>query len=147
MSVAERRPDRVMDGLNAEFWGFCAEGKLCLQSCLACGELTWPVVGTCLRCGCPEFEWRQCSGNGTLVSWCTFERSYYPDVLPVPWECILVQLEEGPLFISNPHRLTTRDFTPSLTVRLAFVECEDRWGPFKLPVFGQDANTRGGPGI
>lgn len=141
MSAVERRPDRLMDGPNADFWAFCNEEKLCLQRCLACAELAWPVTGTCLSCGGREFEWLRCSGNGTVVSWCTFERNYYVDVLPVPWECILVELEEGPLFISNPHGFATPDFAPALRVRLVFRECEDRWGPFKLPVFEQTTDS------
>ena len=145
--MAEWRPDRLMDGPNSEFWSFCAEGMLCLQRCLACAELAWPVAGACLRCGSQEFEWRQCSGNGTLLSWCTFERNYYTGVLPVPWDCIVVELEEGPLFISNPHGFTARDCASELPVRLAFRQSEDRWGPFNLPVFEQaTAATIGGSG-
>jgi uncharacterized OB-fold protein len=75
------------------------------------------------------------SGRGKLVSWCTFERDYYDRLLPMPWETILVELEEGPLFISNPQGFTWRDVTFGMPLRLAFVECEDDVGTFNLPVF------------
>ena len=51
------------------------------------------------------------SGRGTIASWCTFERDYYYGLLPIPWDTILVELEEGPLFISNPQGFTWRDIT------------------------------------
>jgi hypothetical protein len=57
------------------------------------------------------------------------------ELLPPPWDCILVELEEGPLFISNPRGFTSQDAYLHMPVRLCFLDCEDRWGPFKLPVF------------
>jgi hypothetical protein len=76
-------------------------------------------------------------GRGKIVSWCTFERDYYAGLLPIPWETILVELEEGPLFISNPVHLSWRDITFNMPVKLSFVDCEDRAGSFRLPVFGR----------
>jgi hypothetical protein len=75
------------------------------------------------------------SGRGKLVSWCTFERDYYDRLLPMPWETILVELEEGPLFISNPQGFTWRDVVYAMPLALAFLECEDDVGTFNLPVF------------
>ena len=77
------------------------------------------------------------SGRGKVVSWCTFERDYYSGVLPIPWETILVELEEGVLFISNPTDFTWKDISLNMAVNLAFVDCEDSAGPFKLPAFGR----------
>jgi uncharacterized OB-fold protein len=139
--VSQRRPDRIMDGQNADFWALCDEERLCLQACRACKRLAWPVVEACLCCGGQDFEWRQVSGFGTLVSWCAFERKYYGELLPSPWDCILVELEEGPLFISNPVGFTTEDAYLDMPVRLDFLDCEDRWGAFKLPVFGRLAQS------
>jgi uncharacterized OB-fold protein len=133
--VTERRPDRTMDAPNPAFWAFCNEGRLCLQECQDCGQLAWPVVEACLSCGGRDLQWRQVSGNGSLASWCAFERRYYGELLPPPWDCILVELEEGPLFISNPRGFTSQDAYLHMPVRLCFLDCEDRWGPFKLPVF------------
>lgn len=74
-------------------------------------------------------------GNMALISWCTFERKYYGDLLPIPWDTILVELQEGPLFISDPKGSRYRDVVPDMPVRVAFIECEDGAGPFRLPVF------------
>ncbi len=75
------------------------------------------------------------SGKGKVISGCTFEHDYYGGALPIPWDVVLVELEEGPLLISNPHHFTRDAFTFGMPVELAFIECEDTAGTFNLPVF------------
>lgn len=133
--MAERRPDRTLGPGHDAFWDWCAKGELRLQRCGRCGELCWPAVQACDYCGAPDLSWERMSGRGRIASWCTFERDYYQGALPLPWDTILVELEEGPLFISNPQSFTWRDITPAMPVTLAFLDCEDSAGPFKLPVF------------
>lgn len=133
--MAERRPDRTLGAGHDTFWAWCAKGELRLQRCARCGELCWPAVQACDYCGAAELGWERMSGRGRIASWCTFERDYYQGALPIPWDAILVELEEGPLFISNPSGFTWRDIVPAMPVKLAFLDCEDAAGPFKLPVF------------
>lgn len=133
--MLQRRPDRVLGPGHDEFWQWCAKQELRLQRCTQCGKIAWPVVKNCEHCGGNAFGWARMSGRGKLVSWCTFERDYYGGRLPIPWETILVELEEGALFISNPAGFTWRDMSLGLPLRLAFLDCEDSAGPFKLPVF------------
>ena len=71
---------------------------------------------------------------GKVISYCTFESLYYQDC-PPPWESIVVELEEGPLFLSNPQGFGGEDIEADMPVRVTFLECEDAAGPFKLPVF------------
>ena len=133
--MAQKRPDRIRGVGHDAFWDWCAKQELRLQHCDRCGKLSWPVVRTCEHCDSNELTWARMSGRGKVVSWCTFERDYYAGRLPIPWETILVELEEGALFISNPMGFTWRDMSLGLPVRLAFLDCEDSAGPFKLPVF------------
>ena len=133
--LVERRPGRALGPGHDTFWEWCGKGELRLQRCSACGALPWPVVKACEKCGGNAFSWQAMSGRGTLVSWCTFERDYYHGLLPIPWETILVELEEGPLFLSNPQGFTWREARLGLPVRLAFKSCEDKAGRYRLPVF------------
>jgi uncharacterized OB-fold protein len=133
--MREKRPDRVMGGEHTRFWDWCAQEELRLQRCARCGKLSWPVANACEYCGGDELNWARMSGRGKIVSWCTFERDYYSGRLPIPWETILVELEEGALFISNPTDYTWKDIKLGMPVRLTFLDCEDSAGPFKLPVF------------
>jgi uncharacterized OB-fold protein len=133
--MAEKRPDRMLGPGHDTFWQWCDKGELRLQRCDRCGHLSWPVCEACERCEGEAFSWAHMSGRAKLVSWCRFERDYYAGVLPLPWDTILVELEEGPLFLSNPKGFTTLDAVAGMPVTLAFIDCEDSAGAFKLPVF------------
>lgn len=132
-----KRPDRTLGPGHDEFWRWCNQGELRLQRCTHCSQISWPVVQACECCDGTQFVWERMSGRGKVVSWCTFERDYYAGVLPIPWETILVELEEGPLFLSNPIGFTWRDVQLNMPVQLSFVDCEDQAGAFRLPVFSR----------
>jgi uncharacterized protein len=131
----EKRPDRTVGPGHDEFWAWCGKGELRLQHCDACGKISWPATLACEYCGHTSLEWQRMSGRGTIVSWCSFERDYYAGALPIPWMTILVELEEGPLFLSNPVGITEQNIHFGLPVSLAFIACEDSAGAFSLPVF------------
>jgi uncharacterized protein len=132
--VRERRPDRVRGIHHDEFWSFAASDELRLQRCGSCRHISWPCVDSCENCGSDVLIWERLTGKGKVISWCTFEKQYYSD-LPVPWDTILVELEEGPCFISNPHGFRANDITPGMAVKVTFLDCEDEGGAFRLPVF------------
>ncbi len=130
----ERRPNRALGGIHDQFWDFCDQNQLQIQRCSNCGELSWPPVDSCEHCESTDLPWEQMSGNGTVESWCTFHQSYY-SALQVPYDTIMVHLEEGPFFISDPEGFSNADATLGMPVRVTFKDCEDDAGPFKLPVF------------
>lgn len=131
----QTRPDRTMGAGHDEFWRRCSEGILSVQRCDSCGEFTWPVVAACECCGSTKLRFTDLSGRGRVISWATFERDYYQGVLPIPWDTILVELEEGPLFISNPKGFSWPDIRPQMPVRVAFIDAQDNAGFYRLPVF------------
>lgn len=142
-TAVQRRPDRTLGPGHDTFWEYCAKGELRLQKCNDCGALAWPVVKACERCGQSAFAWERMSGRGNIAAWSTFERDYYYGLLPIPWDTILVELEEGPLFVSNPHGFTWRETDVGMPVRVRFVRCEDSAGEFMLPEFEQHAEPGG----
>jgi hypothetical protein len=133
--MAQRRPDRTLGPPHDEFWAWCDKSQLRLPRCTQCQRLSWPPRARCEYCAGAAFEWERVTGRGRLVSWCTFERDYYRSLLPLPWETILVELDEGPLMISNPHGLALSEAVVGQSVQVAFIDCEDSAGHFKLPVF------------
>jgi len=132
--VTERRPNRVLGPGHDEFWAFCSNKELRLQRCDNCGHISWPAVVVCENCGQECLTWEKLSGRGSVMSRCTFEQPYYEE-LAIPWDTILVELEEGPLFISNPKGFTSLDLRSNVRVRVVFIDCEDAAGGFSLPVF------------
>jgi len=134
---AKRPPRTLRDAHDRRFWEYCAAGELRMQRCAACAKLAWPPAGQddhCDACGGNQFSWERLSGRGRLRSFCTFERQYYPEC-PPPWTVILVELEEGPLFISDPQGFGPEDAREGMPLALAFLACVDEHGEFRLPVF------------
>lgn len=135
--MVQKRPDRTLGPGHDEFWVWCARGELRLQRCGGCGGLSWPVVSACEHCDSTKLTWERMSGRGQLVSWCSFDHDYYRGMLPVPYDTILVELAEGPLFISNPSGFGREEFAFAMPVVLRFLDCEDTAGAFRLPVFAK----------
>jgi uncharacterized OB-fold protein len=133
--MAERRPNRYLGPGHDEFWAWCDKGELRLQRCSSCGKLSWPVSEDCEYCGSAALDWERMSGRGRITSWATFVQDYYGGLLPIPYDTILVELEEGVLFTSDPLGFTAEEIEAGMAVSLAFIDCEDDAGPFRLPVF------------
>jgi uncharacterized OB-fold protein len=135
MMMVQQRPPRTLGPGHDTFWEWCGKDELRLPRCTACGEMAWPVAPACRHCGAADFAWEALSGEATLVSWCGFVQDYYGGMMPVPFETIVVELAGGPLFLSNPHGFVAADAPFGARLRVAFIDCEDRTGRFRLPVF------------
>ncbi|MBV1917167.1 MAG: OB-fold domain-containing protein [Sphingomonadaceae bacterium] len=133
--MAQQRPPRMTGPGHDTFWEGCGKGEIRMQHCPDCGHRPWPVVTSCEQCGSEKLKFERVSGKGKLVSWCTFEQSYYGDLLPVPWDTIIVELDEGPWFISNPKGFTNAEAKLGMALKVSFLDCEDQHGAFALPVF------------
>jgi len=130
-----QRPARTLrDDADRRFWWYCDERDLRLPRCGSCGKYEWPPAPECSACGGGAFSWKRLSGLGRVRSFCAFERQYYPEC-PTPWTVILVELDEGPLFISNPSGIAYEELREGMRVQLAYVRCQDAHGEFNLPVF------------
>jgi uncharacterized OB-fold protein len=130
----EQRPPRLLGGPHTVFWDYCNRGELRLQRCDECGSYLWPPAPICDGCLADRLTWLEVSGNGRIVTWCTVERQYYPEC-PTPWPVILVELDEGPWFVSNPRGIALSEITEGMAVKATMIACEDVHGPFMLPVF------------
>jgi uncharacterized OB-fold protein len=92
----EPRPARPDD---AFFWAAAADDRLVVQACSECGTLRHPPAPMCGRCGSLEWEARDASGRGHIVSWISSLHPNRPD--DEPRIVILVELEEGTRLVSN----------------------------------------------
>lgn len=98
----EIRPKPVLDPWNSPFWSGVAEGHFRLQKCEACSTYWFPPGPRCPECGSSTWTWSESSGNGAVLSHCTFHQGYFPGLADlIPYEVVIVQLDEGPIIISN----------------------------------------------
>lgn len=122
----------VLTDFNHGFWEGAAAGELRVQRCGPCGHLRYPPAPWCPQCLSEEWEWIALSGRGTILSRLIFHQAYNPAWKDrLPYNVVLVQLEEGPRMISNLLPLGSQDFTVGMAVVVDF----DREGDFVIPRF------------
>ncbi len=90
-----------MDPYAGQFWAYTQKKELRLQKCSDCGKFRWPPGPTCDKCLSDNVEWAPVAGRGKVLSWTTFRRKYF-DEYPAPHTVIVLELDEGPLFVSYP---------------------------------------------
>lgn len=86
--------------LDEPMWDSIEKHQWALQSCSQCGTFRYPPAPICANCLSMSAEWKTLSGRGSIISWVVFHRQYFDD-FPPPYNAVAVQLEEGPLVISN----------------------------------------------
>jgi uncharacterized protein len=116
------------------FWDGCREGKFVLQTCAACGYINFPGGPICPRCWSRDLGWRALSGEGLVYSWIRMHRQYFEEMQP-PYSCVLVELSEGPFFVTNFELDGSgRDPVIGEPVSLRIVEFENTSLPIAFPV-------------
>lgn len=95
-------PDPPITDLTRPFWEGGLHGELRLQRCGNCGHLRYPVSAICPRCLSGQARWEALSGRGTVLSYTVFQRAYHDTWREqVPYVAALIELDEGPVFLSN----------------------------------------------
>ena len=134
--MAQPRPNRRIGVYDVPFWDYTKSHELRLQKCDDCGKFRWPPAPVCDKCLSDKVTWTKVRGAGKLKAWITFHRQYFPELAP-PVNIILVELAEGPLFISDPVDIAVKDMKENMPVKLTWIDCEDKQGQFGLPVFAR----------
>jgi uncharacterized OB-fold protein len=100
-----------LDGLKS--------GELLVQRCAGCRKARYPFAPVCPYCHASKSDWTACSGQGTIVSWTRYPRSYLPEFEElVPYFVLCVQLDDGPRIFG---RLAELDVTPTIDARVAAI--------------------------
>lgn len=102
MSTTTFTPKPEPTEFTTPFWRSGLDGVLRLQRCEACGHIRYPLSAICPVCLDPSYTWSPLSGRGTVQTYVVFERAYdlaWAD--EVPYVVALVELEEGPVMLSN----------------------------------------------
>ena len=92
----------TINDVNRPFWEGCRRGELLLQRCTHCKRLRYPAALVCPDCLAREAEWQEMSGRGKVFSFVVFHRAYHPAWEgKVPYVVALIELDEGPIMLSN----------------------------------------------
>ncbi len=115
------------------FWDGVQQRKLLMPKCTACGTISFPPTVACGTCEKTDFTWIEVSGNGKIYSFIVYHRVYHPAFKDkVPYVVAVVELDEGPRFISNIVNMPVSDVTCEMPVRVVY---EDQRDGFLIPKF------------
>lgn len=119
-----RALDFAVDDLDRPFWQGCQRGEFLLQRCPRSGRWHWPAVSD------PEtgsgLEWVPASGRGTVHTFTILHKAYRAEYADrVPYNVIVVELEEGPLFHSNLVGCENAAIRVGMSVEVVFDRIDD----------------------
>lgn len=130
-TVSPIRP--TISAVNRPFWEGCARGVLTIQRCIPCGHLRYPAGPVCPRCLSAASTWYPVSGRGSVFSFVVFHRAYHPAWKDrTPYNVCLIELEEGPMMLSNVVGIENAALTVGQPVVVAFQSLDET---LAIPVF------------
>lgn len=131
--MKDKRPMPKVNSDNRPFWNGCRGHELRFQKCGTCGRVRWPPSGICPACHSDSTGWIVSGGRGRVFSFAVYRTAFHPGFQDaVPYVVALVELDEGPLMISNIIDCTPEDVTCDMTVEVTW---EDISEEFSLPKF------------
>jgi uncharacterized protein len=137
-------PVPIPDLDSAPFWEACRQGRLMLQRCTGCGQFRYPPKPICPRCRTLGGEWAEVSGRGKIYSWIVPHYPVHPAAVDkVPYNVVLVELEEGPRIVSNLLDVAPEQIEAGLAV---VVDFEPLTETITLPKFRRAAGDQGSSG-
>ena len=83
------------DSVTEPFWAGCAEQRLLIQHCLACGTFQSPPRLLCRSCRGSAFEWQESAGRGRIYTYTVAHHPGSPALREqVPYVVVVVQLDD-----------------------------------------------------
>jgi uncharacterized protein len=95
-------PSPLITPETKPFWEAAGQERLVLQRCPRCKEFIWYPRSLCPTCLSTELEWVTASGSGVVYTYTVVRMPEIPEYGPAaPYILAYVQLEEGPVVLSN----------------------------------------------
>ena len=134
-SEPKPRPAPVPDIESEPYWKAAHEGRLIVQRCTECGNTQLYPRWRCLRCR-GQVEWVDATGGGTVYSFTVIRQNFSRSFRHlIPYVVALVDLEEGPRFMSNIVGCAPEEVHIGLPVEVLFeAVSEDASLPMFQPV-------------
>jgi hypothetical protein len=120
------------------FWEGTLTRELRVQVCGRCGNRQLPGGPCCATCLSPDLSWIKASGRGAVFSFAIVHQALHPAFMDkVPYVVADIELEEGPVMLSNVTDVDPREVRVGMPVEVWFgEENADAFGAaFRLPLF------------
>lgn len=131
------KPLPEIDEDTKPFWDGVKQHEFLIQRCAICGKFP-PTHHPIGAAGCPDhgdtqMEWVKASGKGTVFTFVVFHRSFDPAFdKDVPYNVSVIELEEGPLIMSNVIGIANDDIKIGLPVEVLFEDITDHYTLIKF---------------
>jgi uncharacterized OB-fold protein len=110
---------------TAPFWDACAAGRLMLPKCDGCGQLIWYPRRFCPFCATHSVTYVEVSGRGTVYTFTIMRRGDGPFREKSPYVLAYVQLDEGPIMMTNIVGVDPESVEVGQAVRVVFEPAGD----------------------
>lgn len=115
----QRRPLPEPTELSRPFFEGARRGALMIQRCAECGTFQLPGRFACDECLAPNPEWVEASGHATVFTYTIVHQKYHP-AFEVPYNVVVVELEEGPRLVSSLVGVEDADIRAGMEVEVLF---------------------------
>lgn len=126
------RPLPAIDLDDLPFWEAVKGHKLVLQRCTECQQYRHPPMPMCPHCNSFEHEWVESKGRGKVHSWIIVRRPAHPFFTQVPFNVVLVEMDEGVRLFSNLLDVAPEKIYENMPVQVDFVDVEDDFTLFQF---------------
>lgn len=118
--------------VNQPFWDGTAVGELRIRTCHSCGTRFRFVSDWCPTCWSADLGWEAVSGRGKVAAMSVVHMAPYESVAArVPYVLALIELDEGPVMMSNVVDCDPATVTIGMRVQVTF----EARGDLQLPQF------------
>ncbi|MCS6891917.1 MAG: OB-fold domain-containing protein [Rhodovarius sp.] len=111
----------MIDVWSRPFWQAARERRFILPRCRDSGRCFFPPAPVSPFTGRPHVEWVEAAGEGSLWSFVVFHQTYFDD-FPPPYAVVMVELDEGPMFLANLRGADPSELSIGQRMRIVFDE-------------------------
>jgi len=116
------KPLPIITTNTKPFWDGAKRRELMLYKCLNCGAYYNPPTH-CVSCDKPKMEWVRISGKGKVYTFVVYQMAYHPQWKDsIPYNVAWIELDEGPLMMSNIVGCRNEDIYIEMPVEVVFDE-------------------------
>ena len=133
MAGTYSKPLPQIDEVNRLFWEATRRRELYLQRCKDCRHVWYPAGTNCPKCLSTNFEWSAMSGRGTVWSFIVYHHCWHPGFQKdIPYNVAMIQLEEGPIVITNIVNVPNDSIKVGMPVKVVFEPATEQVTLFKF---------------
>jgi len=128
-------PSPAANAETAGWWEACAEHRLVVQRCIACGTTRHPPGPVCPSCRSLDWRWQELPGTGTVYTFTVVRQAFLPalaDTVPYVVAAVEPDGAGGQRMVSNIVDIDPEDVEVRMAVEVVW---EDMSPELALPRF------------